>query len=344
MDSTYQWYPEAVSTSRRFTLGWGAAAFLLTVSIVAGVRLASIGVEALDIIADEVTPPGSEATGVVAVIEPSAVDDLSDALRPAIETARDPSAYSFVTFSPGLPPFLAESAAMTETLDIARAAQVDSIVVRADRGASLERAAGIAAEGIITAAVGSLLPTAPVHIRVGADPVQLADRVSGLIRSAGTGTQRVGYLCGLCSGADAAASALVVSRMQEQLESIVVQRVDDAELGSIAAAQSLLGHDVDVIFCDTAEATVAAAQVVINANRVGSVRIVGTGASERIIALVDDRVVEASVTADYALALEQAFRVLEQVVTGSVVRSSLSAERPVDLFASLRVIEAGGRP
>lgn len=344
MDSTYQWYPEAVSTSRRFTLGWGAAAFLLTVSIVAGVRLASIGVEALDIIADEVTPPGSEATGVVAVIEPSAVDDLSDALRPAIETARDPSAYSFVTFSPGLPPFLAESAAMTETLDIARAAQVDAIVVRADRVASLDRASGIAAEGIITAAVGSLLPTAPVHIRVGADPVQLADRVSGLIRSAGTGTQRVGYLCGLCSGADAAASALVVSRMQEQLESIVVQRVDDAELGSIAAAQSLLGHDVDVIFCDTAEATVAAAQVVINANRVGSVRIVGTGASERIIALVDDRVVEASVTADYALALEQAFRVLEQVVTGSVVRSSLSAERPVDLFASLRVIEAGGRP
>ena len=333
-----------MKTSRRFSLGWGAAAFLLTVSIVAGARLASIGVDALDIIADEALSTESEAVGVVALIEPSAVDDLSHALSPAIEAARQPGANSFATFSPGLPPFLAESAAMIETLDIARAAGVDAVVVRADRRESLDRAAGIAADGIITVAVGSLVPTASVQIRVGADPVQLADRVTKLVDSGSTGSLRVGYLCGLCSGADAPAAMRFLSRMEAQLErsEIVVQRVDDAELGSIAAAQALLEDDVDVIVCDTAEATVAVAQVVISANRVGSVRIIGFGETDRITSLVDDRVVEASVTAEYAAALDRAFQILEQMLTGSISRSSFSPERPVDLIASLGVLGSGG--
>ena len=328
----------------RFTLGWGAAAFLLTVSIGAAVRLASIGVETLEVIAEAPGAGGGAATGVVALIEPAALDGLSRELVPAIHAARHSTAYSFGTFSPGLPPFLTESSAMIETLEIALAAGVDAMVVRADRLESLERAADIAATGILTATIGALRPSAATHIRAGVDADYYAAEVSALIGTGTGGEPRIGYLCGLCSGAETQSAGRFIQSVAvlHPGSEVIVQRVDDRELGSIAAAQALLERGTDVTICDTPEGTVAMAQVVINANRVGAVRIVGFGHSDRIRSLVDDRVVEASIVADYGGVIESLFVTIDSVLSGGQMDDPLSIDRPLDLTPELSVLLPAG--
>ncbi len=322
----------------RFTLGWGAAAILLTVSIAAGLRLASIGVETLEVIAEAPGVGGGAATGVVALIEPATPDGLARELVPAVHAARHSPTYSFGTFSPGLPPFLTESSAMIEMLEIAVAAGVDAMVVRPDRLESLERATDIAATGILTATIGVLRPSATTHIRAGVDVEYYAAEVSALI---GTDEAlRIGYLCGLCSGAESLSAGRFVQEVAalHPRSEVIVQRVDDRELGSIAAAQALLEAGTDVTICDTPEGTVAMAQVVINANRVGAVRIVGFGHSDRIRSLVDDRVVEASIAADYGSLVESVFATIDTVLSGGREDDSLSIDRPLDLVPELSVL------
>ncbi len=331
-----RWYSELVRSTRLVFVGWGATLLLFVLSILAALRLGSIGAETINLVADASFRDANATADVVAVIEPAGVDHLSTVIRPALDAARQDARYPFRVFSPGLPSFLAESSAMIQTLDIAYEAGVDAVLVRPDRLESLERASRIAAGGLLTAVIGTLVPRSATQIRVGADPEDYARLVaSSITPDLGTGA-KVGYLCGLCAGAEADTANQLVRAVEAapefqaaSLSPIVVQGVDDVELGSVAAARSLLLRQVDAVFCDTTEATIAMAQVVVDANLVGSVRIIGFGASERVLSLVDDRVVHATITGDYAGAVEEAFAVMVDLLAGLNVHGVVSSDRPV---------------
>lgn len=327
------------------SFGWGATLLLLTLSILAAVRLATVGGEIREIIAEAGAPLDAATTDIVALVEPAAFDFISSQFQPAFADALGGDRYPFRVFSPGLPTFLAQATAMVETLDIAHEAGVEAIVVRPDRTESLERAIQIAAEGVVTAVVGSLVSDVAVHVRAGADPVELGALIAGVLAPHVHAASRVGYLCGLCAGAERESAQLVLDAVEGELIAdgalaapIVVQRVDDVELGSIAAARSLLLQDVDVVFCDTTEATIAMAQVVIDANVVGSVQIVGFGGGERVVSLVEDRVVHAAVAADYASAAERVLSRVAEVLAGSIADELVSPTRPVTVTADLTLI------
>lgn len=327
------------------SFGWGATLLLLALSILAAVRLATVSGEILEIIAEPDEPAIPATTDIVALIEPAAVDSVSAALEPAFATARDGDRYPFRVFSPGLPTFLAQATAMVETLDIAHEAGVDAIVVRPDRAESLHRAGQIAADGVVTAVFGSLVPDVAVHIRVGVDPRELGEVIASQVAD----DARIGYLCGLCAGPERASAEHLLDAVEARLAragapapSLVVQRVDDVELGSIAAARSLLVRDVDVVFCDTTEATIAMAQVVIDANVVGGVQIVGFGGGERVVSLVEDRVVHATVAADYAAAAERTLARVVDLLAGTAGSELVGPARPATITPELRLIGTGG--
>ena len=329
---------------RVVSAGWGTTLFLLSISVIAAIRLASIGAQTVRMSEDPGAVDPSSSDSVVAVVQPPSDDYISAAVSRAFtqEESTTGTGSGYRVFAPDLPPFLSESEALMETLDIVAEAAVTAVVVRPDTIEALQRASEIAGSGVLTVAVGALLPETDVHIRVGADPVELGSVFRDLLNPVLGPSITVGYLCGLCSGSEQIVVPQLIEAVGTDL-AVEVQRVDDAELGSIAAAGALLRRAVDVVFADTVETTVAMAQVLIDANRVGEVRVIGFGDSPRVLSLVDDKVVDATIRVDIASAMAVASTRIE----GSVIEIQEAAGAPAErvvLRPEITVIRPGDDP
>ncbi len=334
-------YACAVRVARIASTGWGATLILLLVSVAAAIRLASIGAQTVRIREDELRPEPSGTEAVVALIQPSIDDALADSVSLSFGTpAASGQASDYRVFSPHLPPFLSESEALLETLNIAYESGAAAVVVRPDTPLVLERVSAITASGMLTVAIGVLTPAAESHVTVGIDPTDLGRLVRSEIDRVVQPGDQIGYLCGLCAGAEEEAALQMVGAIGSDLE-ISLQRVDDAELGSIAAAGALLRRGADVVFCDTVEGTVAMAQVLIDSNRVGQVSVIGFGESERVLSLLDDRVIESTVSVDFARITQLA----EEIVRTSIRESDnvgIYSSAPRRLSPGIRLLHANG--
>ncbi|MFW6211550.1 MAG: hypothetical protein ACOC8L_01510 [Spirochaetota bacterium] len=309
---------------------------LIGSSAVAGVRLMVRVSDAQQLLEAESSEEHETPTAIISLL----ADPTLGAFR--VERERDllraqsdhPGALAL--HRPGPFPFLGDLASVTNHIKIAQAAQVDGVVLIAHGRYASDALRDAAEAGLVTGRIGFTSEPEDADLVVGLEPHSIAQALAGAVASALPGSARIGYLCGTCRGTQ---PSVAVVTLQETLEEhghelIAVQVVGMAEMGTTPSARVLLGHEIDVVYADTLEGSVALAQLLVDANRVGSPVIIATGKSDRLTSYIEDSVVHASLVPDYELASRALLQELEHGVR--------DRGEPVLLEPELEVIYAEG--
>ncbi len=288
-------------------------AILIGSSAAAGARLLSRVSEARELLRPESTERIEAPAAIISILSDPTLGAFRLNRESELIRAQAQHNRGLALHRPGPFPFLGDLASITNHIKIAQAAEIDGIVLIAHGEYASAGLNSAADAGLVTGRIGFTSEPRDAHIVVGLRPRSVAQAVTQAVDATDLARVRFGYLCGTCRGGDVTPTAVA---LREELqgrghELVAVQVVGLSEMGTTPSARVLLGHELDVVFSDTLEGSVALAQLLVDANQVGTPMIIATGRSDRLVSYIEDSVVHASLVPDYAEATRVLLRELE---------------------------------